>query len=145
MENIVVPINYWAVLASGVSSMIIGSLWYGPLFGKPWMKEMGLKPDKMDEAAKKGMTKSYLLMFAGSLLMAYVLAHAIVFARSYFKLDGITTGLITGFWDWLGFVAPVTLSSMLWEGKSFKLWLINNGYNVVNLLTMGAILGSFIA
>jgi hypothetical protein len=34
-------INYWAVLVCGVLSMVIGFVWYGPLFGKKWMEIVG--------------------------------------------------------------------------------------------------------
>lgn len=47
---------------------------------------------------------------------------------------------MAGFWNWLGFVAPVTLGAVLWEGKHWKLWFLNNGYYLVTLLLMGAVL-----
>lgn len=140
MENVVVPVNYIAVFAAAVVSMIIGYLWYGPVFGKPWMKEMGFTKEKMDAAMKKGMAKTYGFMFVGSLVMSYVLAHSTVFAASYLKMTGAPAGLMSGFWNWLGFVAPVTLGSLLWENKSWKLWLLNNGYYLVTLMAMGTVL-----
>ncbi|MEK6955996.1 MAG: DUF1761 domain-containing protein, partial [Nanoarchaeota archaeon] len=55
-----------------------------------------------------------------------------------------TTSPINGaklaLWIWIGFVATVTLSSVLWENKSYKLYLLNNGYNVVNMVVMAVIL-----
>lgn len=33
-----------AVVLAAVVSMIVGWLWYGPLFGKQWMALMGWKP-----------------------------------------------------------------------------------------------------
>lgn len=138
-----VDVNYLAILFCGVSSMVIGALWYGPLFSKPWMKEMGFTKSSMDASKDKGMGMSYGLMFAGSLLMAYILSHALIFAKAYLGTSGVSAGLTTGFFNWLGFVAPVTLSSVLWEGKSTKLWLINNGYNLASLLVMGVILSVF--
>ena len=134
MENIIVPINYLAVLVAAVASMVVGFLWYGPVFGKAWMKEMGMSKEK------KGAGKSYGMMFVGSLVMSYVLAHATIFAATYFKMSGVSAGLMSGFWNWMGFVAPVTLGSVLWEGKSWKLWVLNNGYYLVTLLAMGTIL-----
>ena len=137
----VVPINYLALLACAVASMVLGSLWYGPLFGKSWMKEMGIsKPDTMDAKMKKEMNKSYSLMFVGSLVMAYVLAHSLVFASTYLKVEGVSAGVMAGFWSWLGFIAPVTLGSVLWEHKSWKLWMLNNGYQLVNICVAGVIL-----
>ncbi len=136
----VVPVNYWAVLACGVVSMVLGSLWYGPLFGKMWMGLMGLTDEHMKSAKQKGMGKSYALMFIGSLLMAYVLSHSLTFAGAYLNAAGVSAGLMVGFWSWLGFIAPVTLGVVLWEGKPWKLWFLNNSYSLVQLLVFGVIL-----
>jgi len=137
MGDVVIPINYLAVFAGAVSSMIIGYFWYGPLFGKLWMKEIGTKePDKMGEGAGK----SYFIMFIGSLFMSSVMAYTLEFASTYTKTYGVTGGLMTAFWNWLGFVAPVTLGSVLWEKKSLKLWSINTFYYLVSLSVMGVIL-----
>jgi Protein of unknown function (DUF1761) len=135
-----VPINYLAVLAAAIANMVIGSIWYGPLFGKIWMQLSGITPEKIDASKAKGMGKSYSIAFVGSLVMSYVLAHALVFAGAYFKMSGMPAGLMSGFWNWLGFVAPVTLGAVLWEGKPWKLWVLMNGYYLVSLLIMGLIL-----
>jgi hypothetical protein len=140
MDTVIVPVNYGAVLLAAIASMVVGALWYGPLLGKPWMKEMGLTKDKIEKEKKKGMSQAYGLMFLGSLVMAYVLSHTTAFASAYMGIEGVPVGLSTGFWNWLGFVAPVTLGSVLWEGKSWKLWLINNGYYLITMPLMGAII-----
>ena len=93
-----------------------------------------------EKKAKGGMAKSYILTIIGSLIMATVLAHALIFASEYLKMYGIAAGLMSGFFNWLGFIAPVTLGVVLWEGKSWKLWFIENGYWLINLLVMGVIL-----
>ncbi len=132
-----VPINYLAVLACMVASMVLGSVWYGPLFGKQWMAMMGMSPSSMP---KQSMAKLYAIQAVGSLVMAFVLAHALVYASAYMQVSGAQAGLMVGFWNWLGFIAPVTLGSVLWEGKSWKLWFLNNGYYLVLLCSMGLIL-----
>jgi hypothetical protein len=74
----VVPINYIAILLCAVVTMAIGFAWYGPLFGKLWSRLMGfgeMTPEKMKEMQKAAMP-GYAASFAGSLVMAYVLAHA---------------------------------------------------------------------
>lgn len=135
-----VPVNYLAVLLAAIASMPLGFLWYGPLFGKPWMKMMGITPEKAKEMKKKNMTKEYVMMFVGSLLMAFVLSHALIFAKAYLHETGISAGLQTGFWNWIGFVAPVTIGAVLWENKPWKLWILNTGYFLVLLLIQGIIL-----
>lgn len=140
-----VPINYLAVLVSAIAAIGLGALWYGPLFGKAWMKEVGLTADDMQKAksdpeAKRTMLKSYLLMSVGALVMAYVFAHSLVFANYYLETTGVGAGLTGAFWNWLGFIAPVTLAPVLWEGKSYKYWSITAGYYIASLGVMGVIL-----
>lgn len=140
-----VPINYLAVIVAAVATMVIGFLWYGPLFGKQWSRLMGwgeMTPEKMKEMQKKAVP-GYAIQFIGALFMAYVLAHVLVFSNAYFNVSGVAVGIEAGFWSWLGFIAPVTVGSILWEGKPFTLWLINAGYFLVNLLMIGAILGAW--
>lgn len=139
-----VPINYLAVFAGAVASMVLGWLWYGPLSGKRWMALSGTTPEKIEGAKASGMGKRYFVTFVGSLLMSYVLAHALVFASAYFKTGGASAGPMAGFWNWLGFIAPVTLGTVLWDGKPWTLWLLNNAYQLLTLLVMGVILALWV-
>lgn len=135
-----VEVNYIAVFVSAFLSMILGTIWYGPLFGKPWMKMMGIKKEDMNGVSSSEMGKLYGIQFLGSVIMAFVLAHSLVFAKSYLSLSGVQAGLQSGFWNWLGFIAPVTLGSVLWERRPWKLWLINNSYYLTLLAMMGVVL-----
>src|ERR671932_664667 len=71
-----------------------------------------------------------------SLLLAYVLAHFVRFTGA----ETARTGLLAGFWIWFGFVATPNLETVLFEGRPLGLYLINNGYHLVGLLGMGALL-----
>lgn len=135
-----VDINYLAVLLSAVVSMIIGSLWYSPImFGNIWMKSGGLTQKDMEKAKKKGMGKLYFAAFIGALVIAFILAHFV----QYVTANNFVEGMQTGFWLWLGFVAPVLLGSVLWESKPVKYYLINVAYWLVNLILMGGILAAW--
>ena len=128
-----------------VVMMVLGYVWYGPLFGKKWSHLMGWSDDAVREMQSKGnMGKSYGIMAVGALVMAFVLAHSLIFASAYLHESGISAGLQTGFWNWLGFVVPLTLGPVLWEGKSWKLWMLNAGYYLVGLLLMGVLLALWV-
>ena len=135
-----IAINYVAVVAAAAANMVVGFLWYGPLLGKQWMHEMGFTREKIEGMAAKGMSVTYTLQAVGALMMAYVLAHVLgISAQAFGSLT--TTGALTGaFWMWLGFVAPVLLGVVLWEGKSWKLYAIQAGYFLVTLEVMAAVL-----
>src|SRR3990167_10098559 len=135
-----VPINYWAVIASAILAMVLGFLWYGPIFGKAWIKLMGFTTESMDDAKKKGMTKSYIIMIVTTLVMAFVFAHSLEFGIAYTNTTGVAAGLTAAFWNWLGFIATVLTGKVLWEGKSWKLWFLDSGYYLVSLCLMGIVL-----
>lgn len=132
-----VPVNYFAIILCGVFAMMLGFLWYGPLFGKQWSKLVGLTKDKMMEA-NKDMPKTYGLMFGASLVMAYVLAHFVWYAAPGHLT--LFIALKTAVWAWLGFVATTAVSKYLFtpEKKPLKLLVIDSGYYLVSLLIMAA-------
>ncbi len=135
-----VDLNYLAILVSVVASFILGLLWYSPLlFRKPWMKMMGITQQHMEESKKKGMAKLYIGNFVTTLIMVYVLSHFVDYAQA----KTITDGLQLGLWVWLGFIATLLFGSILWEGKPFKLFLINAGYRLVELLIVASILSAW--
>ncbi len=133
-----VPVNYVAVLLSGILAMVMGFLWYGPIFGKEWTRLVGFTPEKMAKA-KKNMPQTYGIMFISSLVMAYALAHFVWYAA-----PGSLTLFIsvkTAVWAWIGFVATVSLSRFLFspERKSINLFLIDVGYYLVSLVIMAIV------
>lgn len=133
-------INVWAILVAAVASMIIGGLWYGPLFGKPFMKAMGMDQwsKEKQEAEKKRMGMLYGLQFVASLVMFYFLA-------AFIRDTGMTTtmgGMLVALCAWGGFVVPVKFADSLWGGKMILFWL-GAGNMLLTLLAAGAILGGW--
>lgn len=133
-------VNYWAVFVSGIASMIIGSIWYGPLFGKLFMREMGMdtmSKEKKQEM-KKGMWMNYLGQFIASLVMLYVLAGLIV----GFDKASVGGGMQTALLVWVGFVVPIKLGDALWGGNKAMFWLAI-GNMLLTFLAGGAIIGAW--
>lgn len=134
------PVNYWAVLVSAIASMIIGSIWFGPLFGKMFMKEMGMDAwsKEKQEKMKKSMGLSYVAQFIASFVMFYVLA-GLVGGFGHMTLGG---GAMTGAVLWIGFVVPLALGDLIWGGNKKLFWL-KVGHMLVTLLAAGAIIGAW--
>ncbi len=129
-------VNFIAILVCGIMAMIVGGLWYSPiLFGKQWIAMSGVSQAKLEEGKNK-MFVSYVINFVASLIMFYVLAHFVQLAKAVSWTEGVTTG----FWLWLGLVAPTSLGSVLWEQKPWLLWVLNNSYYLLMLMAAGAIL-----
>ena len=125
--------NWWAIIVSVVAIHFLGFLWYGPFFGKMWMRLSGINPDTIDK--KKGMN-AMLIGLVASVVMIYTLAHMIY----TYGATTISAGLQGGFWVWLGFIAVVLLNSVLYEKKPLKVYFINIGYYFVALPIAGAII-----
>lgn len=129
-------VTLWPVLAAGVASIVIGFVWYHPkVFGSKWMQLANIPPQAAEEGKKK-MPLMAFIGFLASMLVAYVMNH---FGIAWGVFDWIG-GIELAFWIWLGFMAPVMLGAVLWEGKSVKLFAINAGYWFVSLVVMALIL-----
>jgi hypothetical protein len=129
-----VEINYLAVLVSGILAMVVGSLWYGPLFGNIWMKEEGFTEEDLTKDFNPA--KTYGLTFIAALVVVYVLARVL----GYIGAEGVVEGLRTAFLCWLGFIAATKMTNYLFERKTLKLFLINAFYHLVNLVIASVIL-----
>jgi len=127
-----VTVNYTAIVAAAVASFVVGWLWYGPLFGKTWMKLTGMK----EMGKKDDMMQSMVIMFVGTLITAWVLS-------AFLQLTGsmtLSAALPVALWVWLGFQAPEAAGVVLWEGKSWNLFFLNAAQKLVNLLAIAAVL-----
>src|SRR5689334_11248557 len=97
-----IPIHPIAILGAAFAKMAIGAAWYSPaLFLKRWMSLAGISEAQM----KQGFGKAIVVDLIGSLLMAFVLVHAIRYAGAATALQGLTVGFL----NWLGFVAVATI------------------------------------
>lgn len=134
-------INYLAVFVAAIAANLIGMFWYSPAgFGKAWKSLVGLSQKDLEKAKEKGMACAYLAHFVASVVMVGVLA---IFIEKLGVSDA-WLGVHTAFWAWLGFMAPIVLGSVLWEGKSSKLFVLNGAYWLTTMLVAGAIIGGWV-
>ncbi len=134
-------INFWPILISSVVAFAIGALWYSPvLFGKEWMSLLKItEKDVADMKTRGGMWKRYIAQFVMSLVMFAVLAFIIASSNG----STATDGAFLGFFVWLGFVLPISISSFLWKNQPFKLILIEAIQYLVTLVIAGGIIGAW--
>ena len=127
--------NWVAIIAAAVVSMVLGSLWFSPvLFGARWM---AMRPDKAPPSGTAS-PMLYVITAIGAVVTAITLDWIISLAHATALAGGAIIGLYAG----LGLVAPAILSDNLFNERPFRLYLIVAGFPVVSLLVMGAIIGA---
>jgi hypothetical protein len=132
-----VEVNYWAVLLAGISSMVVGSIWYAKgVFGDTWMKLA-----KVDKNKPYNMVVAMGLTFVASLVTAYILAHVSFLSNQFFDNSFMQDSLTTAFWLWLGFTVARMLTHDLFEGRPVKLITLNAAHEFVTIMVMGLIIG----
>lgn len=130
-----VTLNYWAIIVAAFAGMAVGMLWYGPVFGRQWMKLMKFTPQSM-KGMKLTPMQAMGLGLVTTLVMSFVLAHFV----DYVAAASFGAAFQLAFWVWLGFMMPLNAGVFLWEGKPFKLFVLNTAYHLVSLIVMAAIL-----
>jgi hypothetical protein len=121
-----------AVVVAAASSFVVGGIWYGPLFGKAWMRASGIMEE---EAGEANMARVMGLSFVLQLVAAFVLMMFIgPDAEAGFAVAAAASvGL---FW-----VAPALGVVYLFEQRSLAHWGVNAGYQIVAFTLMGMVLG----
>jgi hypothetical protein len=128
-----IAINYWALAIAAALRIVVGALWYSPFaFAPAWRDLVGIDETQM----KAGLPRAIVVDVIGSLVMAFVLVHAVVYAGA----TGLSQGAAVGFFNWLGFVAVILLGVTIYEQRPLKLFFINAGFNLIALALMGALL-----
>jgi hypothetical protein len=118
-----------SILIIALVSFIFGWLWYGPLFGKAWMREMGIKMDKNMKCPWDKMFYQFIL--------------SIIMVSVFFFLFGthLTPQLmLVAFLIWLGFILTNRLGSMLWMKQSWTLFFIDAVYHLANLVIVAVMI-----
>ena len=139
MEQI--HINYLAIIIAVVANFIFGFIWYTPLFGKAWGRELGMDMSKKPPSSE--MIRGMIFMVIGSFLLAFVFAHNIAawsFVPAMKENGAFANAMMAAVFTWLGFFLPVDLSAVAWERKSWTLFFINTGYHLLSLIIMALIL-----
>lgn len=126
-------IHWLAILAAALVGFLVGGLWYGPLFGKPWAAARGLS----DEALKTGanMPMIFGLTFLLNLFSAFVLDHVL----ATYGMPEMGTAVMIAGGVALGFILPAMGVNYLFSRLSLRLFLIDGFYWLIAYSLMGVV------
>ncbi len=143
-------INILFVALAALFPMLIGMIYYGPIFGKQWMSSLGFTESNLPEPIKMP------IVYVVSLALAFVLAYfmltinehlhrgisdsgQLIFTSDHNFGHGAYHGLIIG----LLICLPVLVSNLLFQRNSAKNILLNVVYWCITMALMGGFLDTF--
>lgn len=136
-------VNWLAVLVAGISSFVVGGIWYSPgLFGKAWMKYNNFTTECLKKTSKAkifGWPLIFSFVMSANLGMFLSEPATACIPDCIPKPDmswGAMAGFLAGIWTF----CAIAIHS-LFEQKSWQLILINGFYSMASLTLMGAIIG----
>lgn len=132
-------INWLAVIASGVITLFVGGLWYGPIAGKAWMEEVGLTEEEIKAGGAP--TAEIIKSFIASMVLAIGMSLVIIWS-------GVPAG------DWLGgaligatvavlVIGGAVFPNYAFESKSLRHFVIHLGNITVSMALIGALLAAW--
>jgi hypothetical protein len=124
-------VNWWAAIAAAASAFVLGGIWYGPLFKRAWCREAGIDPD----SAPSHPARIFAIAILCSLVAAFMFAWFIGPQPSLVK--AVHAGFMIGL-AWVGMSFGINYA---FAQRSFKLWLIDAGYHVLQFTLYGLVLG----
>jgi hypothetical protein len=133
--------NFMPSLAAAIVSMLVGMIWFSPrVFGKPWAMLVFGSPTAT-AVEKRGMAKTYGIMFLAHIVMAFVVRYIVILRGIDVTTvgDGARIGLYLG----IGLVVPTMLIMVLFEKQKVRLYLIDVGYYIVDLIILGMVLAAW--
>jgi len=128
--------NYAAVFIAALAYWLLGAVWYGVLFSKPWM---ALENISLEQAKSMNPVLPYVITFVLNLLIAYSLAQICIWRNANTAGRGASVGVLL----WIGFVGPITFTTYMYEMRPKELFAINQFYPLAGLVLMGAIIGAW--
>ncbi|MEO7569240.1 MAG: DUF1761 domain-containing protein [Croceibacterium sp.] len=133
--------NLLAIILGALAFFVIGALWYGPLFGKPWREMNGITDEVMAAGPRPGQNPTWLIMglaFLFELLIAVVLAHLV--ARTS-PTPHVIMMMAVGFGAFI--MSPALGINYVFQMRPGKLFAIDAGYFVVGMAAMGGVFALF--
>jgi surface polysaccharide O-acyltransferase-like enzyme len=128
--------NYAAVFISAIAYWLLGAVWYGVLFSKPWM---ALENISIEQAKSMNPVLPYVITFVLNLLIAYSLAQICIWRNANTVGRGASVGVLL----WIGFVGPITFTTYMYEMRPKELFAINEFFPLAGMVLMGAIIGAW--
>lgn len=129
------PVNWIAVVAAALGALLVSAVWYGPLFGRAKLEEVGPGGLGTRTSPARTLALGAVLLFVSASMMGHMFARVgpeTLGAKPwlYFMMSGGLAG---------AFVIPALWISYSHQRISTRLALIDAGYWLFSYLSMGLV------
>ncbi|MDD3798262.1 MAG: DUF1761 domain-containing protein [Novosphingobium sp.] len=129
------PVNWLAVFAAALAAIAVAGIWFGPLFGRAKLEEVGPGGMAMRTSTGRTILVSIVMLLLSAAMMGHMFARVgpdtlAVKPWLYFMMSG---GLA------LFFIIPALSLSYMHQRISTRLGVIDCGYWLAAYLAMGTV------
>jgi len=129
--------SWWVLLGAAVAQMVGGMLWYGPIFGKAWLKAMGL--DAGDKEKMAQMQKDAGPAYGASLIFSIIFGYVVDVLFSSLGISSLMSAVLVVLVLWLAFTIANTSKAVLWGEMNRDVLLINSGFEILLFIAVAVL------
>ncbi len=133
-------LNVWAVFISGIAAFLLGGVWYTALFGQRRIALCGYTEEQLADMQKR---RPPPVFFSLMILCYLVVAIVMDLVAAVAGVDSASGGMMLGLLIWIGPAAAIGMTVHLASDKPWGVYLIDTGFQLIFLVMMGAIIGSW--
>lgn len=125
----VADLDWLGVVVGAVVFIILGMIWFGPLFGKQWTAATG-------QPAMDGMPAT------DKLIAAFAYSFVLSAAVNYFGvIDDFEHAIVTGLLLGVFVIGSATYAAVVWDKMKNAAWMINTLYMLVAIAVVTYVQG----
>ena len=129
-------LNWLAVAVSAIAYFALGAIWFGPVFGKIWMKGHGITPPTDEEKKNMNMGMILGMSFVKTAVMVILTAYvSMIINYNGNMMTALKIGAVLG-----GISAFPIGINYLFLKKPFSIWVLDGGYHACGVVITSVIL-----
>jgi predicted CDP-diglyceride synthetase/phosphatidate cytidylyltransferase len=126
-----VELSLVAILVAIVVNMVVGMLWYGPLFGNMWLKLVGKKKSEV-----KMESSDIMWSLLGGLVFATGLAFLIEYITPLVDMSEYMAAVFVAVLGVVGFSVPLGINLVVWNGRKIELFWLDLAHQLTGGILM---------
>jgi hypothetical protein len=130
--------NYYAILTAAVACFALEAGWY-TVFLQPWLNGIGRTMAELTSPGAPNPAFQYAIALIASAVLAAAISRVTQVSGPQTALRGMKVAAML----WVGFVLTTITTEYVFEVRPLSLYAINEGFWLLGMIIMGAIVGAW--